>query len=193
MYEFYGISPEVRPVTFETWDDRLHPEDRERAKAEVQAATTGEQQYDTEFRVILANGSLRHIKADALVVRDENGRAVRMIGINADITLRKQWESELAQHGEKLEEQVKQRTEELNTIIKELHGEIAERLKAEKSLQETEEALRQLNADLDQRVQERNRELEKKYSELERINKMFVGRELRMIELKDRIRELEER
>lgn len=54
-----------------------------------------------------------------------------------------------------------------------------------------EEDLRCLNEVLEQRVRERTVELEKKYADLEKMNRMFVGRELRMVELKGRIRELE--
>jgi len=56
-----------------------------------------------------------------------------------------------------------------------------------------EEALNQLNEELEQRVRERTIELERRNYELEQMNKVFVGRELRMAELKERIRELEER
>jgi PAS domain S-box-containing protein len=54
-----------------------------------------------------------------------------------------------------------------------------------------EQALNRLNEELEQRVKQRTTELEEKNRELDRINKLFVGRELRMIELKERIRELE--
>ncbi|HCE67012.1 MAG: hypothetical protein A2X82_03785 [Geobacteraceae bacterium GWC2_55_20] len=56
-----------------------------------------------------------------------------------------------------------------------------------------EEALRMLNSELEQRVQQRTAELAAKNAELERANRLFVGRELRMVELKKRIRELEEK
>lgn len=54
-----------------------------------------------------------------------------------------------------------------------------------------QEELRELNKELEQRVMERTTELQEKNAELERMNRMFVGRELRMIELKKRIRILE--
>lgn len=58
---------------------------------------------------------------------------------------------------------------------------------------QTEKELHNLNAELDSRVKERTSEIEKKNAELERFNKMFIGRELRMIELKNDIVRLEEK
>jgi PAS domain S-box-containing protein len=54
-----------------------------------------------------------------------------------------------------------------------------------------EEQIRTLNEKLEQRVEQRTAELNEKNGELERMNRIFVGRELRMIELKERIKELE--
>jgi PAS domain S-box-containing protein len=58
---------------------------------------------------------------------------------------------------------------------------------------QAEEDLCRLKDELEQRVQERTTELAAKNAELERLNRVFVGRELRMVELKEKIRELEER
>ncbi|MFZ3383121.1 MAG: hypothetical protein WA144_04270 [Candidatus Methanoperedens sp.] len=48
-----------------------------------------------------------------------------------------------------------------------------------------------LNALLEQRVRERTSELEKKNADLETMLKTFVGRELRMAELKKQLAKLE--
>ncbi|WP_346858196.1 PAS domain S-box protein [uncultured Draconibacterium sp.] len=54
-----------------------------------------------------------------------------------------------------------------------------------------EEKIIKLNAELEQKVKERTTELESKMNEVERMNKLFVGRELRMKELKEKIKKLE--
>ncbi len=56
-----------------------------------------------------------------------------------------------------------------------------------------EEELGRYRKHLEEVVKDRTAELEEKTAKLERLNKVFVGRELRMKELKEKIKELEER
>jgi PAS domain S-box-containing protein len=86
MYEIYGITRDSYPDTIDPWIEGLHPEDRKAAIAARQAALDGEREYDIVFRICCPDGTIKHIKGNAIVVRDKDGKAVRMIGVNADIT-----------------------------------------------------------------------------------------------------------
>lgn len=55
-----------------------------------------------------------------------------------------------------------------------------------------ENEIKKLNEELEEKVIERTKELADKNTELSRMNKLFVGRELRMVELKQKIKELED-
>lgn len=68
-----------------------------------------------------------------------------------------------------------------------LHGVTRDVTDRQRIMKELEE----LNVQLNEKVKERTNELEKKNTELSRMNKLFVGREIRMVELKQRIAELE--
>ena len=71
-----------------------HPGDLARAEEDVRESfTTGKLQ--TEFRAVWPDGSVRWLEARAIVSRDGDGKPVRMVGINMDITERKQAEEAL--------------------------------------------------------------------------------------------------
>lgn len=95
MYRLYGITPDQFGGAYEAWQAGLHPEDRDRAKVQVQSALRGDDDFDTEFRVVWPDGSIHHLKANGQVQRDEAGRPVRMLGTNWDITARKDAEQAL--------------------------------------------------------------------------------------------------
>ena len=92
MYQLYGIRPQDFSGAIDAWQAGLHPDDRARGDAAAVAAIEGIKDFNIEFRVVWPNGEIRHIEAHAGVQRGADGRAVRMIGFNWDITERKRLE-----------------------------------------------------------------------------------------------------
>ncbi|MCX5814474.1 MAG: PAS domain S-box protein [Proteobacteria bacterium] len=97
MFCLYGITQDHFSGAYEAWQAGLHPEDRQRGDEEIQLALHGERDFNTEFRVIWPDGSIRNIRALAVVERDDSGQPLRMIGTNWDITAQKQAEAALLQ------------------------------------------------------------------------------------------------
>jgi len=104
MFELYGIPRDTSLKGVERWKKCLHPDDFDAAMEASQAAIRGEKEYDPEFRVLLPDGRVRSLQANAIVIRDADGKALRMIGINSDITDRNNAEVEK----EKLQSQLQQ-------------------------------------------------------------------------------------
>jgi len=98
MMAIYDFTPDSFPGAYEAWSVRLHPDDRERAEAELSEAMLGGQKFDTEFRLMLPSGEIRHIKANAILLKDENNVPVRMVGLNHDITVARNSEEQLRTH-----------------------------------------------------------------------------------------------
>lgn len=85
-YEIYDAPRELKP-DLNYMLRTVHPDDVERARAELVEAVTGKQpQLRTTFRIICPTGEERVVSASGLTLRNANGRAVRMTGLIWDIT-----------------------------------------------------------------------------------------------------------
>jgi PAS domain S-box-containing protein len=103
MYQLYGVEISNFSGVVKAWKQSLHPDDRGELELLNQQVLKGEKDYDTEFRVVHPNGSIRYIKADALIQRNQTGEPLRMVGINYDITSRKHTEIALKDQKELLQ------------------------------------------------------------------------------------------
>jgi PAS domain-containing protein len=86
MYRLYCIDPASASPHYDMWRLRVHPVDLARTERDLAAAIERPGDFRSEFRIILPSGEERIIKAAATVARDVSGRALRMTGINFDIT-----------------------------------------------------------------------------------------------------------
>ena len=102
MLELYGLTAETFPGGIEAWQNGLHPQDRDRTIEECQAALRGEKEWNTEFRVLHPNGTVKHIKANGIVIRNSDGNPIRMLGINYDISDQRNLEAQF-HHAQKME------------------------------------------------------------------------------------------
>jgi len=103
MYRLYGIQAAQFGGAYEAWQAGVHPDDRQRGHDEIQRALVGEVEFNTEFRALWPDASVRNIRARATVQRDAAGRPLRMIGTNWDITVQKQAEADLRETNRQLE------------------------------------------------------------------------------------------
>ena len=90
MFQLYGVHPREFCGAYEAWQKGLHPEDRQRTEAELQVAIEEGKEFHTEFRIVWPRGEIRHIEAHAVTLRDATGKGIRMIGVNKDITEKKE-------------------------------------------------------------------------------------------------------
>ena len=88
MYALYGISADQFSGEDDAWLNSLHPDDRLQVNTAVQAALESGK-FDSEFRVIWPDGSIHNIQAHGNLIRDSEGKPLRMIGTNWDVTQRK--------------------------------------------------------------------------------------------------------
>ncbi len=133
-FQLFGLEPQDKMITREDWLNLVHPEDRERVSREVRHFLENGDVYDTEYRVVWPDGSVKWLNSKSRVFSDECGKPYRMIGIMSDITERKQAEEVVKTYNSRLKNEVKERTEELQEKNILLENEISERIKAEKEL-----------------------------------------------------------
>jgi C4-dicarboxylate-specific signal transduction histidine kinase len=83
-----------------TWEERLqrvHPEDRARWQGALDQAIVKKSEYEVEFRILLPDGTVKHIYSVGHPVLNASGDLVQFVGSSTDITERKQAEEALRQ------------------------------------------------------------------------------------------------
>lgn len=98
----YGYGPDAFPGTYEAFADRVHPEDLPTVEADIETAIETGEEFQTDFRIQLPDGSQRWLQSRG-VVEYEDGEAVRLFGVQTDITTRKEYERDLTEQNEQLE------------------------------------------------------------------------------------------
>ncbi|MFM1921896.1 MAG: hypothetical protein RLZZ303_3530 [Candidatus Hydrogenedentota bacterium] len=101
-YRIFGYEPDEPGAPSALFYERVHPDDRSRIANEVLDCVQSPLPMDAEFRVVIPAGQVRTLKAYARVIRGEDGRPQRIVGVNHDITKQRQLEEQLL-HAQKMQ------------------------------------------------------------------------------------------
>jgi hypothetical protein len=84
----HGLPPDAANESHDDWVNRIHPEDREATEKKFRDAVAGNvRDYSVQYRIIRpSDGETRWISVKSTIERDENGKAIRLIGAHTDIT-----------------------------------------------------------------------------------------------------------
>jgi PAS domain S-box-containing protein len=92
----YGYKKEEIGNSSKWWFDRIHPEDSMRVSVNLYSFLEQKtERWQDEYRFMCADGSYRFVFDRGFLVKDQNGKAIRMIGAMQDVTKQKQEEQRL--------------------------------------------------------------------------------------------------
>ena len=85
-FRMFGFDPEGTKLTLEVVLNRVHPEDRPALEDTIHKAIREANDFETEFRIILDDGSIRHIHVLGHPSRNAEGKLVEFVGTHMDVT-----------------------------------------------------------------------------------------------------------
>jgi diguanylate cyclase (GGDEF)-like protein/PAS domain S-box-containing protein len=88
VYRIFGIDRDQFAASYESFQARVHVDDRAAVGAAVRRALVDGEPYDITHRIVLPGGEIRFVHENAEVLRDAAGTALRMIGTVMDVTER---------------------------------------------------------------------------------------------------------
>lgn len=110
----YGLAPGTFGGTQAEWLARVHADDVPGLQSAIAEYLRSSEPFAVEFRIIRPDGGLRWLSSRGQVHFDDDGQATRIVGVNFDLTEKKQAEAELHRYREnyraQLEELVSERT-----------------------------------------------------------------------------------
>ncbi len=137
LYEMLGRDPKGVPITPETFFDYIHPDDVGRVRTHLESTLESGDVFEDEFRIVREDGQIRWLVACGRIYRDDDGRPVRMAGVNYDISERREAEQAVRDSEARLRSVLRHRDAEL-------HDEKRKRTFTEDELWETERKYRML-------------------------------------------------
>ena len=106
MFRIYGLDPQRDLPTRKNFRQRVHPEDRNRVDERFARVVNEKVDSFDEYRVVLPDGTIKHVNSSGHPVLDENGEFIEFIGTATDVTDRKRAEAQLAEARRELRQMI---------------------------------------------------------------------------------------
>ncbi len=91
-WQLLGLEPGDGEPSVEMFTEFVHPEDRDRAFRKFMEVVAEGEEYSDEFRIVRRDGRVVWLSSKGRVIRSASGQPERVLGVNIDITERKQAE-----------------------------------------------------------------------------------------------------
>ncbi len=137
MHVMHGVNPtkfDNSPTKW--WWQMIHPEDLSKTQKQFQDALERTGIFSDEYRIVRLDGSVRNISANAIVISDEKYAPERVVGVNVDVTDRKQIEETLQRANLEMERAMRTKDEFLANMSHELRTPLNAILGISESLEE---------------------------------------------------------
>ena len=115
----------AHPVHFDHFIDIVHPDDRESLRQVVRGALEGDGQYETDYRVLLPDSTVRWIASRGRIEFDQNGKPRQLRAISIDVTERRRSEDEARDLNGRL---ITAHEDERARLARALHDDVTQRL-----------------------------------------------------------------
>jgi PAS domain S-box-containing protein len=96
MFALFGVDPS-QPLGWDEYLAHVHPEDRDEVVARIGMACRGEATHFPDYRIVRSSGEVRIVHATAELLRDEEGRPMRLTGALHDVTTQRAAEEQRKQ------------------------------------------------------------------------------------------------
>ncbi|MEX2374090.1 MAG: PAS domain-containing protein, partial [Dehalococcoidia bacterium] len=105
MLDLFGFDQEALESTSESWTNRIHPDDVEQVVSGIRAAMDSPRDdWSSEYRFLRADGTYAYVVDRGVVIRDESGSAVRMVGGMTDLTAQREAQAEVRRQAALIEQ-----------------------------------------------------------------------------------------
>jgi len=105
-YSIFGLDPKQTSIDYEKYINKIHPKDRKKLRQAINKTLKFGHKYSVEHRIVMNDGTIRHVHGLGDIEYDHHGNPIRMFGTIRDLTKEKQTQKSLKTFNALLEQSI---------------------------------------------------------------------------------------